>query len=459
MKPFRYLSLVTILIMTTLAGCKDESWEKGENQETQYGSVSLARLNLEIVGITTSITARSPQIELNDFIIDVKPANSGVVYSSMSYSDVVNKGSINLPIGNYQVIARSASFSKAAFESPYYEGTSETFAIRPDELTIVETIQCYVTNIAVQVVIEDNLLEKIDLNRTTVTVFVDEKNPLQFQAEHLFYTGHEGVEGYFEYAANSMVARFESYIDNNKVEYEQYLSQLDKGQRRILTYSLKDNGVQPNPGSGSPYPGEFVIDVSVTEEPIVNVVIDGQEDPTIDPGIVERPGDNGQAPDGGNDNPGGNTGDNEKDKPGTNDNVIRFESSTLNLEALNNAGEYGEGAGLKDAILKIYADNGIANLNVTIDSKEVLTAEVLEEVGLPTKFDLANPATEHLREVFISLGFITEDGVKGKTAADFDVTQFLPLIPALGSGESDFIIEVVDLKGNSKSVTLRVWSD
>lgn len=444
-KVTKYLISLLGSVALLLSSCAENSQQI--LLEDDFGTLSLTGLNIEINGFS-SVSSRAIEVDYDKFIIEIYSDGQTVpVIEPITYSQALTMETVSLPVGVYHAVVKGGSGAQSAFDDPYYVGESEPFAIESKKITVVPVIECELLSLAVRVVIDDKLLEMIDnLNQTSVEAYNDVENSLTFGKDQFRYGNSTGADGYFLDNGNALITIFNTIIGDNEVTMQYNIPNARKGTLYIVTYSATGSGIKPNPGTGTPSAG-FTIDVTVTQRDL-SFTIDGEADSTIDPSEVVRPGDDDETDKLPN-NPG-------NEDPGHEDNSIRFESSTLSLDDMNQASEFGEN--LKPAVLEIYADNGIANLYVTINSDAVLTPEVLSEVNLTTNFDLANPATEKMREIFISLGFVTEDGVKGKTQVDFDITTFMPLIPALGTGESDFIIEVVDQKGNRKSVTLRVWS-
>ena len=94
-----------------------------------------------------------------------------------------------------------------------------------------------------------------------------------------------------------------------------------------------------------------------------------------------------------------------------------------------------------EAKINITAAAGIRDFKVEIIS-EVLTPEILQGIGLTTSFDLIHPG--QYAEILKGLGFPTGDAVLNQTAVSFDISPFMPLIPLLGSGDSDFKLTVTD---------------
>lgn len=433
-----YLLGVIAIVSAVLSGCKDETWEREVPETVEYGTVSFAKLNLEITGISLAKSSQD-EIEVKDFILEIRKVSQNTLAADpLVFGELANNSSFSLPTGNYVINVRGGVLKNAAFDSPYYEGVSEEFTIEPNSVTEVGTIVCNVANVAVQIVIEDNLLNKIDdISSTSVTVYYDPEYPLVFDADDIYYKNNAGREGYFEWHGTTMVAMFSTFIEGTEFTDIKTLSPLEKGQCRVISYSIKE----AESGTGTTLP-EIIIDVAVDEKPLTDIVI--PDDDTPFEGDIFRPGDDDNTDTGsGDDNP-GNTPEVEA--------KIEFSSNDIDLTGLNDAEL------MSTAVLKIKATAGIEKLEVEIGSEKGTAQGVLEDVEIPPYFDLADlKPGEKLFNTFTDFGFIPEDGIiRGKTELPFDITRFLELMPALGSDELKwFIVSVTDSRGNFKSVTLR----
>lgn len=107
------------------------------------------------------------------------------------------------------------------------------------------------------------------------------------------------------------------------------------------------------------------------------------------------------------------------------------------------------------AKINITAVEGIREFKVEIIS-EVLTPEVLEGINLTTNFDLINPGK--YGDALEGLGFPTGDDVLNQTFLSFDISPFMPLIPLLGTGNSDFKLTVSDNGGATTVASIMVHS-
>ena len=433
-----YLLSVIVIVSAVLVGCKDETWEREVPETVEYGTISLSNLSLELSGISFA-KSEQPEIEVKDFVLEIKRISQNTLaIDPFYYGDINENPTISLPTGSYVINVKGGTLQNAAFDSPYYEGTSEEFTIEPNSVTEPGTIICNVANVAVQVVIENNLYDMIDdIASTSVTVYYDPEYPLVFGVDDLYYRNHTGREGYFEWHGTTMVATFVTSIDGVEFSDIKTLTPLEKGQCRIISYSIKE----AESGTGSAAP-DIVIDVAVDEKPLTDIVF--SDDDTPYEGEITRPGDDDTTGDGSGD-------DDPKDNPDI-EAKIEFSSDDINLDELNDAEL------MSTAVLKITATAGIEKLEVEIGSEKGTAQGVLADVEIPPYFDLAalNPG-EKLFDTFTGFGFIPEDGIiKGKTELPFDITRFLELMPALGSDELKwFIVTVTDSKGNSNSVTLK----
>lgn len=109
-----------------------------------------------------------------------------------------------------------------------------------------------------------------------------------------------------------------------------------------------------------------------------------------------------------------------------------------------------------EAQIVVTAAAGIRAFSVEIISEEVLTPEVLDAVGLAPELDLVSPGD--YKEPLEGLGFPTGEKVVGQTSVSFDISPFMPLIPLLGTGDSDFRLTVTDNEGQTTVASIMVHS-
>ncbi len=97
---------------------------------------------------------------------------------------------------------------------------------------------------------------------------------------------------------------------------------------------------------------------------------------------------------------------------------------------------------------------GLTALSVTING-EVLTPEILDEVGLSSSMDLVN-ADETLQAKLGSLNLPVGDEIKGQSSVTVDITNLISLLAGVGYGESDFVLEVGDANGTTTKTVMVV---
>ena len=107
----------------------------------------------------------------------------------------------------------------------------------------------------------------------------------------------------------------------------------------------------------------------------------------------------------------------------------------------------------KEVSLDINTPLGLAHINVEIVSN-TLTQNVLQGVGLDTKFDCVNPGG--LGAGLKSLKLPAGEEIRGTKYQKFDITEFIPLLGVYGASTNAFNLEVEDLAGNKTSASLKI---
>ncbi len=384
-------------------------------------------------------------IDLSGFLVDVVDASGN---SAASWTLSTMPGLPTFPVGTYTIKVRSHEVQPAEWNKPYFLG-EQTFAIRNGEITEVEPIVCKLANIRMTVIFDSKLLEASDNGGADFKVTVTST-----PGTSLDFTPSTEGSGYFEAAEglSTLKVAFTGKVSGVEENTTAVLTNVEAGQHRKLTISLKKNGNVPDDEKGNITVDNEGINVDFSVEE-VDMTGDIAADEDVDNSQEESPWGPEGKPDDGDKDP-------ELPTPPTpDDNVIKFVSETLNLEGANNADEFGPG--VKDAIVLITSQKGVKNLLVEIES-DFLTDEFLTEFGLATSFDLANAPGDPSDDSSLvarlkSLGFPVNAEVVGKGVDEplkFDITTFMPLI--LEAGDHKFHITVTDLDGNSKGMTLLI---
>lgn len=266
-----------------------------------------------------------------------------------------------------------------------------------------------------------------------VTVIANDEGRLEFGPEETRSGYFQAIEG-----SSTLIATFSGTIYGNYEEIRKVYTDVEAGQHRIITYSVKGGDPTiPDESGNIDITDGITIDMSTIDESIEgNVatdedVIDGDRPGHEDPEDPDNP-----------DNP-----DNPDDPK---DEYFTFDTS-ISLTEVNPAVEGN------DYSVVIKSVNPLTNLKVKIESG-YLTDEFLGSVGLVTEFDLANLPADLEQTLGDPEGFNfpVGDNVKGQTEVTFNLTPFIPLLN-LSTTPNDihkFHLTAVDDKGNEKTVVL-----
>lgn len=420
------------------SACSDDDWNPKTSNE---GQLSLKSMALEVFDAQKDIETNKGRASADDtssFLVEIYDAQGALAYN-WTYSSMPEI--VTLPVGDYTVKAYSHKVQKAEWEGRYYEG-SRSFKIENNKITEIEPVVCKFANIAVTIKFDDKLKEAM-ADDAKVTVIANDEGSLEFGK-------NETRTGYFQYvdASMTLIATFSGKVQGYDEEIRVPLTDIEAGQHRIITFTLKkgDSTVPGESGTISPDQG-FNVDytmekvdidgnVTVEEDPADNVVDrPGHEDPKEDPDEPDKP------------NPPVDPSDNPEK-------YIQVTSDDVSFDKPNpvvNGNNY---------VVNIHSEKGVKNLLVKIDSDN---ENFLTSVGqlMPTEFDLANPDTAEypdLGEALASIGLKVKDDVLGQNDVPFDITGLVPLLAGSDfSGTHTFSITVVDAAGNkvSKSIVFK----
>lgn len=424
----KILTTAAIVAAMMVTSC-DGNWTPPVGDEGKLDLSSVQIINDDAEKLVKNEQSRADEPDAS-YIIEVYKAGETTPANSWTYGTMPEV--VALEKGDYRIEVESHKVAKAEWEKPYFKG-SQTFSITPNQITQVEAVTCHFSSIKVTITVEDDLKALLSDDATFTVIANDEGE--------LVYGKNETRAGYFEAVdgSNTMIVKFKGTLGNSVVEENFPFTDIEAGQYRDIVFKTK-NGPQPPQPSGDVNVGGIDIDASYTDRDIDGNVT--YEEEVID---GERPGKEDPKDPVGPDNP------DDPTPPATD--PIKFTSTTLDLEKVNEASEFGEG--LKAAVVNIHSDKPLEHLEVTIDS-ETLTADVLGGVGLTSKFDLAEPGD--LATGLSSIGLPIGDQVVGKNDVTFDVTQFIPLLGIYGSANHNFILVVTDAEGNTKTLNLRFKS-
>ena len=482
-------SLFSLCALIAMVSC-DEEWNAEELMKSENGLLSVSQLCVD--GVENA--------DVSSYVVEISNADG---QSMGQWTGADFPLDVELEAGAYVLSASSSESVEPVWEQAFYAGT-KAFKIEEGKRHVIDCVDCSVASVSVTVAYDEEVADLVNDNATV---------EMSIAGKQLEFAKNESRVAHFYLAdgASTAVAKFSGVVKGDSVVYRKVLTNLVAGDSLNLVFGVKElvNKKDPN-DPGAPKATSCTLDLNG-----VNVITEGLQakvDISAAYGIrnlyveiFSEQLNKAMLQEIGLDssfdlaNPGAMAdvltelgfpvGDAVVDKtqiefditefmpllamfPGQHSFVLTvidnedlstvvtlaFEvpeivigeapvitSSTLDLNGVNVITE-----DLK-AKIDIVAENGIANLNVKIIS-EILTKEMLQEVGLDSEFDLANPGD--LAEVLGELGFPVGDAVVGKTELLFDITDFMPLL-AIFPGQHDFELTVVDAQGLSTVATLK----
>lgn len=417
-----YKIFSTIAIATFMMSSCSDNWAPSTDDE------GVGQLRMDAINVTNAENViNRAGVDVSNFIVSINNAD-GETVKRWKYSEMPEV--VTLPVDEgYYIDVISHNQEKAAWEAPFFKGSSEKFNIVKNQLTNAGTITCKLSNIKVSIKFADDL-KKIMEDDCKVTVIANDAGLLEF-------TANETRSGYFQAieGSSTLVATFTGTIRGSYEEIRKVYTDVEAGQHRIITYSVKSGDPTiPDENGNINIADGISIDMTTIDES-VNGNVSTDED-IID---GDRPGQEEPV----NPDPDQPTPDEPSEK------FFTFNTS-ISLTETNQAVEG------KDYSIDIVSVNPLANLKVKIESN-YLNDEFLASVGLVSEFDLANLTPELTAMLGEGgFGFPTGDQVKGSKSVKFDLTPFIPLLN-LSPTPNDihkFHLTVVDDKNNSETVVL-----
>ena len=417
-----YKIFSTIAIATFMMSSCSDNWAPSTDDE------GVGQLRMDAINVTNAENViNRAGVDVSNFIVSINNAD-GETVKRWKYSEMPEV--VTLPVDEgYYIDVISHNQEKAAWEAPFFKGSSEKFNIVKNQLTNAGTITCKLSNIKVSIKFADDL-KKIMEDDCKVTVIANDAGLLEF-------TANETRSGYFQAieGSSTLVATFTGTIRGSYEEIRKVYTDVEAGQHRIITYSVKSGDPTiPDENGNIDIADGISIDMTTIDES-VNGNVSTDED-IID---GDRPGQEEPV------NP-------EPDQPTPDEPSEKFFTFNTSI-SLTETNQAVEG---KDYSIDIVSVNPLANLKVKIESN-YLNDEFLASVGLVSEFDLAN-LTPELSAMLGEggFGFPTGDQVKGSKSVKFDLTPFIPLLN-LSPTPNDihkFHLTVVDDKNNSETVVL-----
>lgn len=268
----KILSILTIVLATVgLASCS-EDWEP---KVEKTGKVSLASMGVDIRGDEHVARAEYP---VNDFVVKIyKAGTADNEVAAWTYSQMPEI--FTLPVGNYRVDVMSHEVRDAEWDRPLYKGSAD-FEIKNGEITAIGNVVCRFASLRVTVKFSPNLIAASGSD-VKVKVEAGESGSLEF-------TTAETRSGYYAVVdgSNTLAAYFEGTVKGYYEKLHKVYADVEAGQHRIITFTLKGETIDPSVESG-------VIDV--TNGINISAVmsedsVDGKVDVEENPENPERPG-------------------------------------------------------------------------------------------------------------------------------------------------------------------------
>lgn len=403
--------VLVALVITLFASCGIDQI-KDPDPKSYKGTFTLGSIipDDNYKDIALSSRAEVEDVNVDEFIVTIVDSENETLYT-YTYADIKDK-MLELYVDNYTISARSPHNASVAVDQPIFMG-SETLKIEPAKINTVNLV-CEITNMKVTVDFDESF--KQDLKEYEVIVKSDDG--------YLIYDEtNEGQQGFFAVKELTIDVKAKRVTDNYQINQSFSIPDGAAKDHHIIALSATPKG------NGSI---QIEIDYELNEKP-KEIEIDDEDQEVVDP---TPPG------------PG---------EPG--DGEITITGNGVG-EPLYLTDAEAPGAAVD---IDIYASEGIDQLYVRIDSPD-LTEKILNDVGLPLEFDIANldQYLDKYPDIYgdlKDLGII-KDGVPVKNAKTYQVSvgMFMMMLPGSDDGgiAHKFHVKVVDSEGNEENDTLTV---
>jgi len=404
-----------------LTGCSKENPFPQQEGEGQFLKSALS-VDLKIdETFQKKAPTRAGEVSVDDFTVTFHKDGLAQPYVKYKYGEMPDV--VVLPAGTYTCTATYGENRAAAWESPYYAGSSESFEVVPYEITsYVEPIKCYLENIMVSIDFDSVLREHMSED-SYVEVKVGQSEGLQFGLDE----ANAAKPGYFKHTAEeTLVATFYGKVNGKQTVESKSYKNIEKGNHYKITFKLHSN--EGGGGTGD-IDGGLTVDASVTVTDVERNV--DVEDDVLDDN--ERPEEGGDEP-----TPPGPDPDEPKHEAPTITSV-----APIDLDIVNTV-DGSAPVGLK---VVSTAEGGFTEFVVEIVSPD-LTPEALAEVGLAANLNLAE-TPDSFATALTNFGFPVN--VKGQKEANIEIsTMLLGMLAGVGAGhEHQFILTVTDANGTT----------
>lgn len=385
-------------------------------------------------------TKADDSVNIDDFKITIFKEGSTTPVVVYRYGDMPEI--VTLDKGTYKIRAEHGEDVEADWNSPYFAGESEAFTVLPEKITDdIGTIVCRLENVKVSIVFAPKLTEQMS-DDSSVEVRVSESGTAG-GSQYLRFSKNDQLRGncgYFRHVEGvSLVATFRGVVEGLQTVRTKTYDKVQKGCHYKITFKLNTQELE----SKGYITGGLGLDATVTVTDVERN-IDIEEEEIL--GDEERPREDDPAkPD--DPTPPGPQGwsgptvvaEAPLTLPPVSswtpvDGVVTLTCSqdiTLNDPNVNVVLKFESADGFDEFYADIVSDN--------------LSDDELQGVGLSSHLDLVNPASPELAQSLTDLNLPVYIG--GEKSADFDISDFMPLLSVFGANSHKFVIHVKDAKG------------
>lgn len=421
MKQYTILPLAAGLLLSLSACDKEQPFGPAHEGD---GFLDRTALDLELKNEQRLV--RSGSVDVADCRIEIYQSGTETPVRTYRYGDMPEI--VTLPVGEYMVRATYGENAVAAWDAPYYKGES-SFAIEADKITSdIDPVVCTLSNVRVTIEFDPTLVSHMGSD-AKVIVKTGSQGTLDYTI------ADQDRSGYFAYEpGSSLTATFSGPIDGYEVVETKAYDKVEAGTHYHVTFRLHTLD-DTDPGDINIGEG-LTVDATVEKMDMTGDIT--PETPTEKDDMRPEEGSTPTPP--GPDDP---KVDIEK--------AIDVSGSSIDLSQVHDADQLA--ADGTPVVILVRTQKPITGFTCDIIS-DTLTPDELDGVGLAPHLDLVNPGEyeDALSGLFFNGGPVK---VAGETEVPFELTTFMPLLGALGSGNHRFDL-VVTTDDGTRTVTLRL---
>ncbi len=435
----RINSYIFILLISLLASCGKESPFEAE-PEIGKGQLSKSAICIDLRADEEFVQTKADDaINLDDFKIIFYKDGSTTPVAVYRYGDMPEI--VTLDGGKYKVRAEYGEDVAADWNSPFYAGESDIFTVEPEKITDdIGVIVCKLENVKVSIIFAPLLTEQMSED-SSVEVRVSESSSAG-GSQYLRFSKNDQLRGncgYFRHIEGvSLVATFRGVVEGVQTVRSKTYDQVQKGYHYKITFKLKNH----EPDSKGDLTGSVGVDATVTVTDVERN-IDMEEDEILDD--TERPReDDPEKPDDPTPGPQGWTGPTVEAELPLSIPAISTLTPVDGVITVDCSQDISVSSPNENVVLKFASKTGFDQFYADIVSDN-LSNDELQSVGLASHLDLVDPATPELAQSLQDLGLPVDIG--GEKYAEFNISDFMPMLAVFGANQHTFVIHVKDADG------------